>query len=112
LREELEKIVGSEGVSERVVRDMWPLGVMSVRAGRTPAAFTVARPVGRQQVAAILRWATENQVRVTPMGGGTGMCGALAPDAGEVVLDMSAFDKILDLDEFEEDYASRVSAPV
>ena len=99
LREELEKIVGAGGVSERAVRDMWPLGVMEVRAGRAPARVTVARPVGREQVAAILRWASEKHVRVTPMGGATGVCGALAPDEGEVVLDMSAFDKILDLDE-------------
>jgi alkyldihydroxyacetonephosphate synthase len=33
------------------------------------------------------------------MGGGTGVCGALAPQAGELVLDMSAFDSILEVDE-------------
>ena len=99
MREQLEKIVGSAGVSERAVRDIWPLGVMQVRAGRAPATATVARPVGREQVAAILRWASENLVVVTPMGGGTGVCGALAPEAGEVVLDMSGFDKILEVDE-------------
>jgi alkyldihydroxyacetonephosphate synthase len=31
------------------------------------------------------------------MGGGTGVCGALSPEAGEVVLDMSAFDRILEV---------------
>jgi alkyldihydroxyacetonephosphate synthase len=50
-------------------------------------------------VAAILRWANANGVRVTPMGGGTGVCGAISPEAGELVLDMGAFDRILEVDE-------------
>ena len=33
------------------------------------------------------------------MGGGTGVCGALAPRAGELVLDMSGFDRIFEVDE-------------
>ena len=36
---------------------------------------------------------------VTPMGGASGVCGALAPAAGELVVDMGAFDRILELDE-------------
>src|SRR5207237_9275428 len=35
----------------------------------------------------------------TPMGGGSGVCGALAPAAGELVLDMGAFDRIFEIDE-------------
>jgi alkyldihydroxyacetonephosphate synthase len=36
---------------------------------------------------------------VTPMGGATGVCGALSPQTGELVLDMGAFDRILEVDE-------------
>jgi alkyldihydroxyacetonephosphate synthase len=99
MRAELEKIVGALNVDERPVRDMWPLGVMSERAGETRPRVTVVRPTGRDQVAEVMRWATANHVAVTPMGGATGVCGALSPAAGELVLDMGAFDRILEIDD-------------
>jgi len=99
MRAEIEKIVGAAALDERQVRDHWPLGLMEERAGVERPKVLVARPQGREQVIAILRWAVANGVAVTPMGGGTGVCGALAPRAGELVLDMAGFDRILDLDE-------------
>ncbi len=99
MRAELEKIVGPAAVDERAVRDLWPLGIMDERAGKPSAPVLVARPTGREQVAAILVWAVANGVTVTPMGGGSGVCGALSPAAGDLVLDMSAFDRILEVDE-------------
>ena len=98
-RTELEKIVGPAAVDERPVRDLWALAVMEERAGNPPPKALVVRPTGRDQVAAVLRWAGANDVAVTPMGGGSGVCGALAPGAGEIVLDMSAFDRIFEIDE-------------
>jgi alkyldihydroxyacetonephosphate synthase len=99
LRAELEHIVGSAALDERPVRDLWPLGLMEDRDGVARPKVLVARPSGREQVTAILRWAGTNGVVVTPMGGGTGVCGAVAPRAGELVLDMGAFDRILEIDE-------------
>jgi alkyldihydroxyacetonephosphate synthase len=99
MRAELEKIVGASALSERPVRDMWPLAIMEERAGTAADRVMVARPSSREQVAAILRWAAANHVIVTPMGGGSGVCGALSPKAGEIVLDMSAFDSIFEVDE-------------
>ena len=99
MRAELEAIVGALALDERPVRDLWPLAIMQERAGAEPARVLVARPSGREQVAAILRWASANNVAVTPMGGGSGMCGALGPQAGELVLDMGALDRILEIDE-------------
>ena len=78
---------------------MWPLGLIEERGGLQRPKVLVARPAGREQVIAILRWAGANDVAVTPMGGASGVCGALAPRAGELVLDMSRFDSILALDE-------------
>src|SRR6184192_1870012 len=98
-REELEKIVGPTAVDERPVRDLWPLAIMQERAGNVRPQVLVVRPAGREQVAALLRWATSNRVAVTPMGGGSGVCGALAPAAGELVMDMGAFDRVLEIDE-------------
>ena len=99
LRSELAKIVGEPAVDERPVRDLWPLSVMERRAGKEPPRVLVVRPQGREQVAAVLRWASSNAVAVTPMGGGSGVCGALSPAQGEIVLDMGAFDRILEIDE-------------
>jgi len=99
VRAELEKIVGAPALDERPVRDLWPLAIMDERSGNVAPRVLVARPSGREQVTAILRWAGANQVRVTPMSGGSGVCGALSPQAGELVLDMGAFDRILDVDE-------------
>ncbi|MEO8745622.1 MAG: FAD-binding oxidoreductase [Candidatus Dormiibacterota bacterium] len=99
MRAEIERIVGAPALDERPVRDLWPLAIMDERSGKTPSRVLVARPAGREQVTAILRWAGANGVVVTPMGGGTGVCGALSPEAGELVLDMGAFDRILEVDE-------------
>jgi alkyldihydroxyacetonephosphate synthase len=98
-RAELEKIVGPTAVDERPVRDLWPLAIMDERAGTAHPPVLVVRPTGRDQVADVLRWATSNSVAVTPMGGGSGVCGALAPAAGEIVMDMGALDRVLEIDE-------------
>ena len=99
MRSSLEKIVGFAAVDERPVRDMWPLGIMEERAGNPSPKVLVVRPAGREQVAEVLRWAAANQVAVTPMGGGSGVCGAIGPAAGEIVLDMGALDRVLEIDE-------------
>jgi alkyldihydroxyacetonephosphate synthase len=99
VRTELEKIVGAAAVDERPVRDLWPAAIMDERAGKAPESALVIRPSGREQVAAVLRWAAANHVAVTPMGGASGVCGALAPAKGEIALDMSAFDRVFEIDE-------------
>ena len=99
MRAELEKIVGAAAVDERQVRDLWPLAIMQDRAGQARAAVLVARPSGREQLAAVLRWASANRVAVTPLGGGSGVCGALGPLEGELVVDMGAFDRVFEIDE-------------
>lgn len=99
MRTELEKIVGAAALDERPVRDLWSLGIMEERAGTSPPKVLVVRPTGRDQVAAVLRWAGENNVAVSPMGGASGVCGALAPAAGEIALDMSAFDRVFEVDD-------------
>ncbi len=98
-RTDLEKIVGPAAVDERPVRDLWPVAIMAERAGKVPETALVVRPTGRDQVTAVLRWAAVNHVAVTPMGGGSGVCGALAPAKGEIALDMSAFDRVFEIDE-------------
>jgi len=99
VRADLEAIVGAAALDERPVRDLWPLAIMEKRAGEAAPRVLVARPSGREQVAAILRWAAAHRVTVTPLGGASGVCGAVGPQAGELVIDMGAFDRILEVDE-------------
>jgi alkyldihydroxyacetonephosphate synthase len=99
LRSEVAQIVGAAAVEERAVRDMWPLAIIDERAGHAPPTVLVARPGDRDQLIALLRWAAANRVVVSPMGGATGVCGALAPATGELVLDMGGFDRVLEIDE-------------
>jgi alkyldihydroxyacetonephosphate synthase len=99
LRTDLEAIVGRLAVDEREVRDLWPLSIMERRSGETVPRTLVVRPSGRDQVAAVLRWAAAHEVKVTPLGGGSGVCGAVSPHQGEIVLDMGAFDRILEVDQ-------------
>jgi alkyldihydroxyacetonephosphate synthase len=99
MKEDLEQIVGVEAVDERPVRDMWPLSIMDERAGKTPNSVLVARPTERAQISSIVQWAAANNIMVTPMGGATGVSGAISPKAGEVVLDMGAFNRIIEVDE-------------
>ena len=99
MRAELEKIVGATAVDERPVRDLWPQLIMEERAGKARDRVLVARPAQREQLSSILQWASTRGIPVTPMGGATGMCGALDPEAGELVLDMGGFDRVLEIDQ-------------
>lgn len=72
------------------VHDLWPLALMRARAGAASAEVEVARPSTHEEVAALLRAGR----RVVPMGGASGVCGALAPEAGDLVLDLRGLDQV------------------
>ena len=99
MRTDLENIVGAAAVSDRQVRDLWPLAIMEARAGKSAPQVLVVRPSGREQLARVLQLAAAHRVAVTPLGGGSGVCGAVGPAQGELVVDMGAFDRILEIDE-------------
>jgi len=80
----------------RQVADHWPLAIMRARAGAGAPAVEVARPADAAEVAALL--ATGR--RVVPMGGASGVCGALSPSEGDLVLDLAALDGV-EIDEFD-----------
>jgi glycolate oxidase len=58
----------------------------------------VLQPHDTDQVSAILRYCNEQNICVTPRGGGTGLSGGALPVAGGVSLDMCRFNKIIHLD--------------
>ncbi|MDQ0356976.1 D-lactate dehydrogenase (cytochrome) [Rhodoplanes tepidamans] len=63
--------------------------------GRTPA---VLRPGSVDEVAAILRLASELGVPVVPQGGNTGLVGGQIPHSGEILLSLKRLDRIREID--------------
>ena len=74
----------------RDVSDMWPLGLMRARAGHPPPQVEVATPRTAAEVAELLSTGR----RVVPAGGLSGVCGAVAPGPGDLVLDMRELTRV------------------
>ncbi|MDQ6772548.1 MAG: FAD-binding oxidoreductase [Candidatus Dormibacteraeota bacterium] len=74
-------------------RDLWPLGLMRARAGASALAADIRRPTTHKEVVEALR----SGRRVVPRGGGSGVCGAVDPEPGDLVLDLGGLDH-LDID--------------
>ncbi len=62
--------------------------------GQTPQA--VVRPADKLQASELLRWASAENVAVTPWGGGTRMGLGNAPRQTDVVLDTARLDRVID----------------
>ncbi len=58
----------------------------------------VVRPASTREVAAILSLASAEGVPVVPRGAGTGLSGGAVPVEGSIVLDLTAMDRILEID--------------
>ena len=55
-------------------------------------------PISTQEVSAILKYAHENRIPVTPRGAGTNLVGSTVPVDGGIILDLSRMNHILELD--------------
>ena len=60
--------------------------------------MVVVLPETTSQVAAVIRWCNENNVRIVPRGAGTSLSGGALPLEDGVLLGMSRFNRILDID--------------
>ena len=58
----------------------------------------VVRPENTSQVSQLIRLCSERQIPVTARGAGTGLAGGASPVLGGIVLDMSAMNRILEVD--------------
>lgn len=70
-------------------RDYWGVGGV---------AGLLLRPHGRDDIAPIMRLASEHKVAIVPRGGASNCSGGMMPTAGRVLLDLSGLDQILDID--------------
>jgi len=105
LARDFAAIVGAEGVSVDPVdrlnaaRDMWPKGFLWERQGLFPAPpDAVLRPASVEAIAAVVRFASERGVPVTPYGAGSGVCGGAIPLNGGVTLRLDRLDAIGEID--------------
>ncbi|KWX67869.1 FAD-linked oxidase C-terminal domain-containing protein [Mycobacterium sp. NAZ190054] len=84
---------GDITTDERVLtergRDYWGVGGV---------AGLLLRPHGRDDIAAILRLASEHGVALVPRGGASNCSGGMMPAAGRVLLDLTGLNRILDID--------------
>lgn len=81
-------------------RDLWPRQHIAVRDGRIaqnrPAL--VAWPESVEDVAAVVRLCASEGVPLVPFGAGSGVCGAVLPDARSVVIDLKRMQRWRRLD--------------
>lgn len=81
-------------------RDWWPLAMHWSLAGQVlQRAAVVARPVDTAQVSAVLALCNGAGVPVTPAGGRSGVLGASIPLFGGVLLDLTAMQGIVSVDD-------------
>jgi alkyldihydroxyacetonephosphate synthase len=81
-------------------RDWWPIALAWAQAGEVPAMPTlVARPATTGEVAAVVALCNEARVPVTAAAGRSGVCGASVPIYGGVVLDLTAMEGVIDVDD-------------
>ena len=92
----MRAIVPGEGVivDEQALR---PYESDGLTAYRQPPLLVVL-PETTAQVSAILRWCNAAQVKVVPRGSGTSLSGGALPLADAVLLGLSKFNRVLDVD--------------
>ena len=93
----------------RALRTLVPDGVVSDRAGLAAydgdaltayrqSALVCVLPRNKNDVAAVLRYAAQENIPIVPRGAGTSLSGGALPLADGIVLGMSKFNRILEID--------------
>ena len=63
------------------------------------APACVVRPRDSAEVQAVVRFAAEHNVAIVPWGLGSGVCGGIEPQPDQILIDMSAMNRVLSIDE-------------
>ncbi len=80
-------------------RDWWPITIADVARGVVPQwPGVVVRPTSTNQVSRVLQLASKHRVAVTAQGGRSSVVGGAVAPAGAIALDMTALDRVLDID--------------
>lgn len=106
LMAELKALVGTAdqidisetGIAEHAY-DWWPVAAKWRQNGKMPCRpDAVVYPANVAEVAAILTWASDKNVPVTPWGLGSSVVGQPLTEYGGITLDLSRMDKVIDVD--------------
>ncbi len=106
IRDDLAGLLGSGRVVDdpsrlaRVARDTWVISVWrSLGHGPQPTPACAVRPRSTAEVSAVLAYASRERIAVVPFGAGSGVCGAVLPADGAIVLDLGAMSAFRGIDE-------------
>jgi len=103
LLDDLRRSVGDVSTDpadrDRAARDWSWSSLYAAAEGRAVLPDAVVRPADDGEVAATLRLASAAGVPVVPRGGGSGVMGAAVPYAGGIVVDLSAMDELVEIDD-------------
>jgi D-lactate dehydrogenase (cytochrome) len=90
------EIVGAKhAITDSTEQESYLVEDRGLYRGHTPV---VLRPSSVNEVAAILRLATETGTPIVPQGGNTGLVGGQVPHIGEILLSLNRLDRIRDVD--------------
>ncbi len=95
---DLEVITDAGEVAERS-HDTWMRSLIERRKGATRRASALVRPTSTEQVSAVLEWADRTRTPVVPFGLGSGVCGGVDAGSGQIVVDMSKMDEIVEVND-------------
>lgn len=98
-----------DGIAADLLSILGPNGVIADAAGMSPfeadglnayreTPLVVALPATTEEVAAVLRYCQENNLKIVPRGAGTSLSGGALPLADGVLLGLSRMNRILDID--------------
>lgn len=96
--EELQNLVPGRVVTDvkAYLKDWWPL--LSLSPQEEGSALVAVRPLNVEEVAKVVRYAASTGLRILCRGGGSSVTGASVPH-GEIVVDMTGMNQVLDIDE-------------
>ena len=92
LKQALVDIVGDDNFTDTLI-DMVSYSYDSSEHSHRPSC--AIWPTSTEQVAAVMKFASEHKLPVIPRGAGTGLSGMAVPVKGGIVMDLSKMDKII-----------------
>ena len=95
-----DRVVTGGDAFERHRIDYWVLANLRAREGRLgPPPACVVRPRSTAEVQAVVRTAQQHGVAIVPYGGGSGVLGGAVAPGGAIVVDLTAMDALLDVND-------------
>ncbi len=96
--EELQSLVPGRVLAnvESYLKDWWPL--IAISPEEKGSVLAVVKPVNVDEVAAVVKFAASEGLRIMCRGGGSSVTGASVPH-DEIVVDVTGINQVLDLDE-------------